>query len=112
MIESYRFGSITVDGKTYHSDLIIYPDHVRDSWWRREGHLLQLSDLGEVLDYGPEALVVGQGKPGRLQVSEQTAAEIRRRGIELFVAPTATAVEKYNELSRAKKVVAALHLTC
>jgi hypothetical protein len=40
MIESYKFGEIIITGKKYDSDLIIYPDHIDSSWWRKEGHLL------------------------------------------------------------------------
>ena len=44
-IEGYSFGSISVDGRRYKSDLIIYPDRVRSDWWRKEGHQLQLEDI-------------------------------------------------------------------
>jgi len=40
MIESYKFGEILIDGVTYTSDVIIYPDSVDFKWWRKEGHLL------------------------------------------------------------------------
>jgi hypothetical protein len=59
MIESYRFGEITVDGKKYRRDVIIFPDHVRDDWWREEGHRLKLVDIEDVIAFQPEILVVG-----------------------------------------------------
>ena len=43
-IDSYSFGRIVINGKTYTSDVIIFPDKVDASWWRKEGHLLQLAD--------------------------------------------------------------------
>lgn len=46
MIESYTFGRMTVNGKHYSADLIIYPNgRLQDSWWRKEGHRLQLADI-------------------------------------------------------------------
>jgi hypothetical protein len=30
MIDSYDFGAIVIDGKRYSSDVIIYPDRVKD----------------------------------------------------------------------------------
>ena len=45
LIESYSFGKISINGKIYHSDVIIFPDRVYDSWWRKEGHILHLEDL-------------------------------------------------------------------
>ena len=112
MIDSYRFGSITVGGKTYTRDVILYPDRVRDSWWREEGHELCLEDIGEVLRFGPEVLVIGTGASGRMNVPEDVQEKIRSRGIRLFVARTDEAVRLYNQLAGARRIVAALHLTC
>ena len=56
IIEHYSFGRITVDGKTYTSDVIIYPGRVDASWWRREGHNLQAVDLTGVIKAKPEIL--------------------------------------------------------
>ena len=54
MIENYSFGSITIDGKSYRSDLIIYPDHIDDSWWRVEGHKLCLKDIDSAMKAAKE----------------------------------------------------------
>lgn len=35
-IEHYEFGKITIDGISYFSDIIIYPDHIEDEWWREK----------------------------------------------------------------------------
>ena len=112
MIDSYSFGSIAVNGKRYNSDVIIYPDRVNSSWWRKEGHNLCPEDLQEVLQYQPEVLVIGQGKPGLMKVGSDLIEQLKRQGIEVIVASTEKAVKAYNELGAGKKVVAALHLTC
>jgi hypothetical protein len=112
MIDSYSFGSITVNGRRYTSDVIIYPDRVDSSWWRKQGHNLCIEDLREVLQYQPEVLVVGKGKPGLMAVGADLVEQLAQRGIVVRSAPTAKAVKLYNQLSPGKKVVAALHLTC
>jgi hypothetical protein len=112
MIDSYSFGSITVNGRRYTADVIIYPERVNSSWWRREGHNLCMEDLQEVLRYQPEVLVIGQGKPGLMAVGADLIDQLNQRGIEVHAAATAKAVKLYNQLSPGKKVVAALHLTC
>ncbi len=33
-IDSYSFGSMTVDGTGYGHDLIVFPDRVMSGWWR------------------------------------------------------------------------------
>jgi hypothetical protein len=112
MIDSYAFGNVVIDGTRYRSDVIVYPERVVADWWRQSGHRLTLKDLEEVLRYGPRLLVVGQGKFGRMVVTEEVEAEARSRGFELFAAPTDQAVEEYNRRSGETGVVAALHLTC
>jgi len=111
-IEGYRFGRITVDGREYRADVVLLPDRVLESWWRREGHNLCLEDLGEALACRPEVLVIGQGKPGLMKVPPELTEELRRRGIKVFAAPTERAVPEYNRLRETRRTVAALHLTC
>ena len=112
MIDSYSFGRVTVNGKSYNSDVIIYPDRVNASWWRKQGHNLCLEDLEEVLRYKPEVLVVGQGKRGLMKVKTSLVDRLRQEGIEVIAGSTEKAIRSYNELCSKKKVVAALHLTC
>jgi hypothetical protein len=112
VIDSYSFGSVTVNGKSYNSDVIIYPDRVNASWWRKQGHNLCLDDLEDVLRYKPEVLVVGQGKPGLMKVTAALVDRLRQEGIEVVTGSTERAIRTYNELCAKKKVVAALHLTC
>ncbi|MBN1799671.1 MAG: hypothetical protein JW822_13935 [Spirochaetales bacterium] len=112
MIDAYSFGQIKVDGRTYRSDVIIYPEKINSFWWRKEGHNLGLDDLKEVIDYRPEMLIIGQGKLGVMKVRPEVRRQMLKKGIHLFIARTTQAVQKYNELAHTKKVVAALHLTC
>ncbi|MBU0456347.1 MAG: hypothetical protein KKA99_06215 [Gammaproteobacteria bacterium] len=112
MINSYRFGKIVIDGKTYTSDVIVYPDRVDSSWWRKVGHELNICDIEEIVKEAPEVLIVGCGNPGLMKVLEETRDFIESRGIKLISESTEEACKIYNRLYPTKKVVAALHLTC
>ncbi|MFP3952133.1 MAG: Mth938-like domain-containing protein [Candidatus Bathyarchaeia archaeon] len=113
MIESYRFGHITVNGVEYTEDLIIFPDHVQDGWWRDEGHRLNPQDLEAVLEYNPKVLVVGKGAYGRMKVTDETSRILEDEGINLIAERTGKAKDVYNELlEEGRRAVAALHLTC
>lgn len=112
MIESYRFGEMVVDGKAYHADLIVFPDRIEASWWRKEGHKLCIADLAEVVAAQPECLVVGTGNPGLMTVLPETRKHLQQQGIQLVVEPTAQAYQTYNNLSATTRVVGAFHLTC
>lgn len=111
-IDSYSFGRIVINGKTYTSDVIIYPARVDDSWWRREGHLLQFADLSELLQAKPDVLVIGTGYAGVMRVPRETIDLITAQGIEVKVERTSKAVALYNALQNGRMVIAALHITC
>ena len=58
-IDQYRFGHVDIEGHSYDADVIIFPGHVKERWWRQEGHSLAREDLATVLAEKPELLVVG-----------------------------------------------------
>ena len=111
-IDSYQFGQIVVNGKRYSSDVIIFPDRVKDSWWRKSGHQLCLDDIAEVIAEKPEVLIVGTGASGLVRVLPEVKQSLEARGIKLIAEPTSEACNTYNQLCQSQRVVAALHLTC
>lgn len=110
-ITHYSFGEITIDGRDYRDDVLVFPDRVSSPWWRRQGHRLAPEDLSEVLAAGPGLLAVGTGASGNLVVPPETARALEGKGWRVRVAPTAQAVQFYNGVDPAD-AVAALHLTC
>lgn len=110
-ISEYDFGHIVVDGRQHDHDLIVLPERIVNNWWRKQGHSLVIEDLEEVLEELPDHLIVGCGAHGRLKPDHSALDSLRDRGIEVDLAPTAEAVEKYNA-SDPRTTAAALHLTC
>lgn len=110
-IEGYRFGRILVDGEEHIRDVIILPGRVLPNWWRDRGHALILGDLEDVLDDLPERLIVGTGASGQMRPDPETLEALRRRGIDVEVAPTDQAVRLFADADPAT-TAAALHLTC
>jgi len=98
--------------QNYTSDLIIYPERVDSSWWRKEGHTLHIEDLQDVLKANPVVVVVGTGFFGIMKVPKETIAYLESKGIEVHAARTGKAVEIFNSFETGKKVIAAFHLTC
>ena len=111
-VEHYEFGRIIVDGEVYTNDIIIFPDRIQSSWWREQGHYLQMCDIEHVLDEQPEVLIIGTGAYGVMDVAKEVVAACNERGIELHIQTTAEAVKTYNKMAESKRTVAALHLTC
>ena len=112
MIESYDFGQITINGRKYSRDVIIFSGNVKDKWWRREGHRLSLEDLKDVFEAEPEVLVIGTGYSGLMKVPQEVEDFVKSKDIELVVENTRQACQTYNRLCQSRKVVAAFHLTC
>jgi hypothetical protein len=112
-IDSYSFGRMTVDGDLYQKDLIVFPDKIQSDWWRKEGHVLHLEDLKEVIDYKPGILVVGTGDSGMMQVPADTRTTIENIGIKFITENTHKAYKIFNEaVEKGEDVVGAFHLTC
>jgi hypothetical protein len=103
---------MVIDGQSFNSDLIIYPEKVDASWWRKAGHRVQLEDLTAVLAAKPEVIIIGAGYLGMMKVPDELKKEILRRNIELHVENSGRAVELFNSLHPKRKIVAAFHLTC
>jgi len=111
-IDDYAFGRIVIEGRTYTSDVIVYPDRVDPSWWRKEGHLLQKVDLLDVISADPDIVVIGRGNQGVMKVPDNTISFLESKGIRVIMEKTARAVEIFNEESKKVKTVGAFHLTC
>lgn len=112
MIESYSFGQMVIDGRTFTSDLIIFPGRINGSWWRKSGHNLCLEDLADVFKEELEVLVIGTGFYGLMNVEEKVKILAQSKGITLITEKTKKAVQDFNEFASKKKTIGAFHLTC
>ncbi len=113
-IDDYGFGSITIAGDVFHSDVIIYPNRVEKDWWRGEGHLLRLADIeNAVTESAPDAVVVGTGAFGLMKIHQEVKDYLEENTIRLLSARSGSAVRLYNDLaSGGTSVLGAFHLTC
>lgn len=113
IIEKYTFGNVQINGKSFSQDVIIFPEEVIPSWWRKEGHNLHMEDLEEVIKRKPEQLIIGTGYNGVMRVSKDVISQLEKLSIKTTVMKSGDAVKEYNKLVKEEKEVAAgLHLTC
>ena len=113
MIENYSFGQILVNGKEYHSDIIIFKDHIYDDWWRKESHNLCIEDIDEIINQKPDILIIGTGFFGLMKVPEELIENIKSLGIgHVIIKKTGDACTEYNKLYKKNNIIAAFHLTC
>jgi hypothetical protein len=112
-IEKFSFGSITIDGQKYGTDVLLLPPGAVSKWWRNEGHTLRITDLDEVLAYGPDVLVVGTGVSSMMRVPPGTVRELNSAGIRVEISATQEACACFNRLlKRGERAAGAFHLTC
>ena len=120
MIEEYKFGSITIDGKTYNHDVEVrWTGEVLD-WSRNESHIIDIKDIIRAIEQNPETIIIGTGENGVAQVTEEAQKEIKSRGITLIIDRTEQATKTFNirkeesleEEGKQEKVIGLFHLTC
>ena len=113
MIDSFSFGTMTIDGRSYTSDLMIFPDgSVRDSWWRTSGHVLAIGDISDLMDTTPNVLIAGTGVNGLMKPERGLSRYLAERGVEFMAGPNEKTVRWFNQKSPAGGVAACFHLSC
>ncbi len=112
-VNEYSFGRIVIEGKVYKSDVIVGRDFLKDGWWRKEGHRVQIEDIDDIVNYRPEVVVFGTGAYGAVRVDREVVEKLKEMGVEVIIDKTEKAVKIYNKLLKeGKKVLLAAHLTC
>jgi len=114
-IETFTFGSIRIDGKTYDHDVVLDRGTVRKRKKKASRSLRSAYghtplSLSENIPWQCCRLVVGTGAQGALPLVPELRREAERRGVELVALPTADAIILLENDS--KDANAVLHVTC
>ena len=113
MIDSFGFGKLVIDGKTYTSDLIIYPDgRITDGWWRESGHRLAREDISDLILFKPNIIIAGTGINGCMLPDKNLVKQLNEKGITFMADKNENAIAHYNRLAEKQTVGACFHLTC
>ena len=113
IIDAFSFGHMSINGKSYQKDVIIFPDgSILCPWWRESGHKLAAADIQSLIEMRPEIVLAGTGSPGLMKPESGLQTFLQNQGIDFVVLPTKEAVRIYNDLSRTKRTGGCFHLTC
>jgi len=107
MIKHYSFGSMTISGKRYTSDLKIINGQIHPDWWRKTGHSAAIDEVTDILNAKPDYLIIGSDKFGLMKISDQLREHLSDCGIEVIVERSKTAIKTYNQMCVDGKSVAA-----
>jgi len=118
MIDHYEFGKITIEGKTYDYDVEVRWNGEVLEWWRNKGHVFGIEDVKRAVQQEPDAIVLGTGANGRVEVPREARSFIEEKSIKLIIDKTEAAVESFELLveegneKAPQKVDGLFHLTC
>jgi hypothetical protein len=119
-VEAFHFGSITIDGKKFDCDVLVYPDGSVDErkgkLFKHSSHRITKSDLERLTAKGerPEVIIVGLGTGSAASIDADAEEWARDEEIEITAVPSDEAVEKLNRLMEEgdKSSAALIHVTC
>ena len=113
MITDFSFGRIAANGKIFNSDIKIIQDTLVPDWWRKSGHTVEIEDVQDVLDSDSEILVIGQGQPGYMKITDSLREHLASRNVQLIEEPTAKAIITFNRLfDEGRRVSGGFHVGC
>ena len=116
-VDSFSFGSITVDGKKYRRDLFLLPDgkvkQRKGGFWIFGSHDIKKREIEELGRASAELIIVGIGTNSQARLSGEAKSYAEQAKLELHILPSSEAVSNFNELlEQGKKAAALIHITC
>ena len=116
-IQASKFGSITIDGKTYDHDVIIrlsgkVKKRRKKLSKERYGtsHIIAKAEAKFLFEEGCGLLVVGTGHEGNVELSPEARAYFEKKQCEVILQPTPQAIGAFNR-SRSRRI-GLMHVTC
>ena len=116
-IDKTKFGSITIEGKTFRRDVLIrLGGEVKKRKKKLSkavygtSHVVSLEEAQHVYQEGAERLIVGTGQSGLVHLSEEAADYFQRQGCRVELLPTQQAIGAWNKAEGA--VIGLFHITC
>ncbi len=116
-IDRTKFGSITIAGEKFESDVII---RLSGKIKKRKkklskavygtSHVISLAEAQHVHQQGATRLIVGSGQYGMVELSKEAAAFFEEEGCRVDLLPTKKAIEAWNEAKG--QVIGLFHVTC
>jgi len=109
-INSFQFGSLTVDNKRYDNDIIISWDGELTE--RDSSHTVSKSELIDLLAKGPEMIIIGTGVAGNVKIDKDAENFLKTKNVEVITKITPEAIKEFNNISKKKKTIAVIHVKC
>ncbi len=115
-ITDYSFGSITIDGESYHKDLWIIDGLIkkRDKSIAKSkfgtSHRISKKELKKVLTLKTKRVIIGSGNSGLVSLTNKAQKYLDDQGIEVEVCKTGELIHRDIEIGKHDSAI--IHLTC
>lgn len=116
-IEDSKFGSITIDGKTYDHDVIIRLSGEVEKRRKKlskakygTSHTISKDEAKFVYEDGCDLLIIGAGQEGNVHLSPEARDYFDKKGCTVALQPTPEAVHYFNGAHGRK--IGLMHVTC
>ena len=116
-IDRTMFGSVTIDGEIFERDVII---RLNGRIKKRKkklskavygtSHTVSLDEAKHVYQKGAERLIIGGGQYGFVELSDEAADYLERKGCTVDLLPMKKAIKAWNGAEGA--VIGLFHVTC
>jgi hypothetical protein len=115
-IDGLTFGSIVVEGKKYHRDVLIFANGTvkkrKGGFLMFGSHKIKKQELEELSQGQPETIIVGTGTNGAAHITPEAESWAKGKNLSLLIQLSHDAIAVVNELGEQKKVAALIHITC
>jgi hypothetical protein len=116
-IDSFKFGSITIDGNKHTNDVIIYPNGEVKKRKKKlskaiygTSHTISLEEAKHIFKMPASTLLIGTGQYGRVKLSTEAEDYLAQKACEVILLPTPQAIQVWNEMER--EATGLFHITC
>ncbi len=118
MIDDTSFGEVTIEGKTYDHDIVIFPNKIirRKKWITKEkhgtSHMFTKNEMEKYLDQTDRSIkkvIVGTGQYGKLGLLPETKSYLQEKDIDFDEKKTEDLVGKNIDQDSTLLI---LHVTC
>ena len=116
-IQETSFGSITIAGQVYNSDILIRLDGQIEKRRKKlskaiygTSHMISRDEAVNIHQEGAERLLIGTGQFGMVKLSEEADEFFKNKNCQVELLSTPEALKAWNRAEGA--VIAMFHLTC
>lgn len=116
-IDSTRFGSIEIEGKTFENDVLIRLDGEIQKRKKKlskaiygSSHVISMDEAKYVFETGAERLIIGTGQTGMVRLSDEAASYFEKHKCQVHMSLTPEAIRVWNKSDG--KIIALFHITC